>query len=91
VALHVRGEVRGSGGPIRHPDGFYVLAEERFEARADTPDFDLIPEAEGAELCTSRGRLWVWWDGRDSEPTLYRLERGAGPGLARLREPRREG
>jgi hypothetical protein len=75
---------------LPHPDAFYVLAEERFEARADAPDFDLIRESEGAQLCTSCGRLWVWWDGWDEEPAVYRLERGDGPDLARLREPRRE-
>ena len=63
-----------TSGPIPHPDGLYVLREETFEARADAADFDLILESTGAHECRKCGRLWVWWNGWDNEPTVYLRE-----------------
>ena len=64
-----------TSGPIPHPDGLYVLREELYQQRADAGDFDVIRESIGAHRCPSCGRLWVWWDGWDAEPTVYAPER----------------
>ena len=64
------GAVVQSSGPLPHPDGFYLLREERYEERADQPDFDLIAESTLANCCRACGRLWVWW-GDAGDPTMY--------------------
>ena len=35
----------------------------------------MIRESIGAHRCPSCGRLSVWWDGWDAEPTVYAPER----------------
>ncbi len=69
------GGVIHTSGPIPHPDGFYVLSEEAYNAHASVPNFDLIQEAVGAHVCRNCTRLRVWWDGWDNEPTVYQPER----------------
>ena len=71
------GAVVQTSGPIPHPDGFYVLAERQWDDRADASDFNLILESTGAHICRVCGRVWIWWDGFDREPTIYAPERTA--------------
>jgi hypothetical protein len=68
------GDVLSTSGPVPHPDGLYVMTEERYEARADAPDFDLIRESVGAHRCPTCERLWVWWDGWAASATIYTPE-----------------
>src|SRR3954469_25070861 len=68
------GETLTTNGPIPRPDGLCVIGEERFEARADATYVDLIRESIGAHECRNCGRLWVWWDRWDGEPTVYSPE-----------------
>src|SRR3954468_12500800 len=63
-----------TNGPIPRPAGLYRIGEERFEARADATYVDLIRESIGAHECRNCGRLWVWWDRSDGEPTAYSPE-----------------
>src|SRR4051794_20841812 len=68
------GETLATSGPIPRPDALYVIREARFDARADATYVDLIRESIGAHECRNCGRLWVWWNDREGEPTVYSPE-----------------
>lgn len=68
------GAVLRTTGPVPHPDGLYLVPEELYEQRAGA-GFDLVRESIGAHRCRECGRLWVWWDGWDADPTVYSHER----------------
>jgi hypothetical protein len=68
------GEVLTNSGPIPNANGLYVMTEERYEERADAPDFDLIRDSVGAHRCPRCGRLWVWWNGSGEKPDVYEPE-----------------
>jgi len=69
------GGIVHTSGTIPHPLGLYILTEKQYEERADAEDFDVILESTGAHRCPDCARLWVWWDGWESEPTIYAPER----------------
>jgi hypothetical protein len=61
-------------GAIPNPDEWLVISDTTFDGFSGQVDADAIYRAAASMLrCPRCGRVWVFWDGFDSDPTEYVL------------------
>jgi len=63
-------------GPIPNPIEWKLISDEEFEKFSGMVDAEAVYlAAKSAFRCPTCGRLWVYWDGLDRQPTCYAIER----------------
>lgn len=69
------GQVISTSGAIPNPDEWRILSDTAFDAFAGQVDAEEIYRASRPLYrCPHCGHLWIFWDGPDLPPHLYRPE-----------------
>lgn len=71
----VCGQMISTSGPIPNPHEWRVLSDTDFDAFTGPVDAEKIYRASRCLYrCPDCGHLWIFWDGFDRPPHLYRPE-----------------
>ena len=76
--LCVCGEVIRTSGDVPNPGELRILADADFytDPESEDPTDALYRRSTIAYRCPASGHLWIFWEGFDNPPSLYRFEKG---------------